>query len=293
LLERLIRGSGTWAIVDAVAPYVAGPLVEREQENHPEIEAVLERWASDDDFWVRRAALLVHLLPLRRGEGDFAGFARHADAMLGETEFFVRKAIGWVLREVGKKRPELVAEWLLPRADRASGVTVREAVKYLAGDDRGAILAAHRGGPGRVAIGDRPGRFRTSLEATTPTLPVVMETEEHDAEHDDPEDTARQVQREPHSEQLPVPAVEADPDQDDRQGRQPSHRRHLQRWVIRRQHLESGVHEREREHGADHDGGGAEVFLAQRPRRRPAGSPAERLVAPPAPQRHAPSSWRL
>jgi len=145
LLERLIRDSHTWALVDALAPSVAGPLVEREEGRHPEVEATLDRWAADEDFWVRRAALLVHLLPLRRGEGDFARFARYADAMLEEREFFVRKAIGWVLRETGKKRPSLVAEWLLPRAARASGVTVREAVKYLGEAERQAILAAYRG----------------------------------------------------------------------------------------------------------------------------------------------------
>jgi 3-methyladenine DNA glycosylase AlkD len=61
--------------------------------------------------------------------------------MLEEREFFIRKAIGWVLRDTSKKRPELVYEWLLPRAVRASGVTVREAVKYLSEDQRAGILA--------------------------------------------------------------------------------------------------------------------------------------------------------
>ncbi len=64
--------------------------------------------------------------------------------MLEEHEFFIRKAIGWTLRETGKKRPELVFAWLLPRAHRASGVTVREAVKYLPEEQRAEILAAAR-----------------------------------------------------------------------------------------------------------------------------------------------------
>lgn len=146
LLERLIREGGTWALVDALAPSVAGPLVEREAERHPEIGAILDRWAADESFWVRRAALLVHLLPLRRGAGDFARFTRYADAMLEERELFVRKAIGWVLREVGRRRPVLVTEWLLPRAGRASGMTVRDAIKYLPAEDRQEILAAYRSG---------------------------------------------------------------------------------------------------------------------------------------------------
>jgi 3-methyladenine DNA glycosylase AlkD len=137
LIERLIRESRTWALVDALAPSVAGPLVER----HPELGSTLDRWAADDDFWVRRAALLALLLPLRRGAGDFERFGRYADAMLGEREFFIRKAIGWVLRETSKQRPELVYEWLVPRAHRASGVTIREAVKYLSEEQRAGILA--------------------------------------------------------------------------------------------------------------------------------------------------------
>lgn len=140
LAERLLREARTWALVDGLATAVMGPLVER----HPGLGAVLDRWAGDEDFWLRRSALLALLVPLRRGEGDFERFARYADAMLGETEFFVRKAIGWVLRDTARRRPGLVATWLGPRAGRASGVTVREAVKPLPAEQRDAILAAYR-----------------------------------------------------------------------------------------------------------------------------------------------------
>jgi 3-methyladenine DNA glycosylase AlkD len=138
LLERLVRESRTWALVDGLAASVAGPLIDR----HPELEAELERWAADPDFWVRRSALLAHPLALRRGEGDFERFARYADAMLEEQEFFIRKAIGWVLRDTSRGRPALVFEWLEPRAHRASGVTLREAVKYLSDGQRQAIQAS-------------------------------------------------------------------------------------------------------------------------------------------------------
>jgi 3-methyladenine DNA glycosylase AlkD len=138
LVERLLREARTWALVDELAAIVAGRLVER----HAELGAVLDRWAADGDFWIRRSALLALLGPLRRGEGDFVRFSRYADLMLGEEEFFIRKAIGWVLRETAKKRPDLVYRWLLPRAARASGVTVREAVKPLSAQQRAAVLAA-------------------------------------------------------------------------------------------------------------------------------------------------------
>jgi 3-methyladenine DNA glycosylase AlkD len=87
---------------------------------------------------------MLLLVPLRRGAGDFERFARYAEEMLEEKEFFIRKAIGWVLRETGKQRPQLVDGWLAPRIDRASGVTVREAVRYLPRARREALTAAHR-----------------------------------------------------------------------------------------------------------------------------------------------------
>jgi 3-methyladenine DNA glycosylase AlkD len=138
MLEEFLRQSGTWALVDEIAPSVVGPLV----VEHPELGHVLDRWAVDEDFWIRRAAMLALLVPLRRGGGDFERFTRYADAQLEDTQFFIRKAIGWILRDTAKRRPDLVFEWLLPRASRASGVTIREAVKPLSSTQRSEILAA-------------------------------------------------------------------------------------------------------------------------------------------------------
>jgi 3-methyladenine DNA glycosylase AlkD len=137
-LERLLREARTWALVDGLAASVVGPLVERD----PGAATVLDRWAVDGDFWIRRSALLALLLALRRGEGDFERFGRYADALLDDKEFFIRKAIGWVLRDTARKRPTMVYEWLLPRAARASGVTLREAVKPLTEAQRRSVLAA-------------------------------------------------------------------------------------------------------------------------------------------------------
>lgn len=138
LIERFLRESRTWALVDGIATSVVGELISR----YPEVCATIDRWAVDDDFWIRRSALLALLGGLRHGEGDFARFSRYADAMLDEQEFFIRKAIGWVLREAAKRRPQLVFDWLLPRAAQVSGVTLREAVKPLSDDQRAAVLAA-------------------------------------------------------------------------------------------------------------------------------------------------------
>jgi 3-methyladenine DNA glycosylase AlkD len=139
LAEDLLRRARTWALVDGLASSVVGKVVSREPDA---MGPVLDRWAVDEDFWLRRSALLALLVPLRAGGGDFERFGRYADAMLEEREFFVRKAIGWVLRDTARRRPDLVAAWLLPRASRASGVTIREAVKPLSEAQRAAVLAA-------------------------------------------------------------------------------------------------------------------------------------------------------
>jgi 3-methyladenine DNA glycosylase AlkD len=140
LLERLVRESRTWALSDGLGASVIAGVVEREPDA---CGPALDRWAGDGDFWIRRTALLALLPALRRGEGDFERFGRYADGMLEEKELFLRKAIGWVLRDTGRKRPDLVADWLAPRLDRVSGLTLREAVKHLPPERRDALLAAY------------------------------------------------------------------------------------------------------------------------------------------------------
>jgi len=140
MIERLARESRTWALLDYLAVDVLGPLVEGDPDGlrHP-----LDRWSTDPDFWVRRASLLAELRPIRHG-APMDRFLQRAERMIEEREFFIRKAIGWVLREAGKRHPHEVVAWLAPRTHRASGVTVREAVKYLPPQDRERLMRAYR-----------------------------------------------------------------------------------------------------------------------------------------------------
>jgi 3-methyladenine DNA glycosylase AlkD len=142
LVEKLLRDSRTWALVDGLAGDVAGAIAELDPAG---AGPILDRWAADPDFWVRRAAILSELKPLRSGAA-FDRFGRHADGMLDEREFFIRKAIGWVLRETAKRRSAEVTAWLAPRTGRASGVTMREAVRYLPKPDAARLMAAYRAG---------------------------------------------------------------------------------------------------------------------------------------------------
>lgn len=149
-LIALVRQSGTWAHVDWLCTRVIGRVLDRE----PAAAQYVRRWARDPDLWVRRAALLVQLEPLRQTRGDFSLFTEVAAPMLEEREFFIRKAIGWVLRETSKKRPELCLQFLLEHGATASALTVREASKHLPPamlDQLGRTTAKRR----RVTAGSR------------------------------------------------------------------------------------------------------------------------------------------
>jgi len=126
-LIQLVRRSANWAHVDWLATKVFGPVVEA----HPELRGELRVWAQDPDFWVRRTALLTQLDALRSGGGDFRLFEEIAAPMLPEKEFFIRKAIGWVLRDMSRKRPELTHRFLLAHREQLSGLTLREGAKHL------------------------------------------------------------------------------------------------------------------------------------------------------------------
>jgi 3-methyladenine DNA glycosylase AlkD len=126
-LETLIRAAGTWALVDPLAGDIAGRIVVRD----PAGWRYVDTWAEDADFWVRRSALLTLLPGIRAARPDRERFDRYATTMLAETEFFIRKAIGWVLRDLSRKDPAYVITWTERHLDTMSGVTFREAVRRL------------------------------------------------------------------------------------------------------------------------------------------------------------------
>jgi 3-methyladenine DNA glycosylase AlkD len=124
-LIGLVRASGCWAHVD----WLATKIVPHALPDAP--HKLMRAWARDDDLWVRRTALLAQLDTLRAGGGDFALFTELALPMLDDKEFFIRKAIGWVLRDTSKRRPELVADLVRAHGHAMSGLTRREAVRRL------------------------------------------------------------------------------------------------------------------------------------------------------------------
>ena len=83
---------------------------------------------------MRRSAILALLPGIRCRQPDLDRFERYAVPMLAEKEFFIRKAIGWVLREFAKRYPAWVAAWTAAHSTEMSGVTFREATRCLPSD---------------------------------------------------------------------------------------------------------------------------------------------------------------
>ncbi|MET9254567.1 DNA alkylation repair protein [Streptomyces sp. NPDC003717] len=153
LFEALLRQCRSWGHVDLLAPFVVGRLLPR----HPGLEEAVRRWAADPGQWVRRGGVLSFLMVLRE-EDDFPRwfpvFAEVAEPLLTDERFFVRKAVGWALREGTKHHPDRVADWLAERLPRLSGLTLREASRRLPEPRRAHLAAAHadlhRRGRGRA-----------------------------------------------------------------------------------------------------------------------------------------------
>ncbi|MGK5550559.1 DNA alkylation repair protein [Actinomadura kijaniata] len=138
--ERLVRASVSWVYVDVLADKVVGALVLR----FPEPAGTLDRWVADPWMWIRRASLLALLPGIRAGAPDRERLSRYGEALIGEREFFVRKALGWVLRELSKRDPAWVRDWTAAHLGEMSGVTFREAVRRLPERDAAALTAAYR-----------------------------------------------------------------------------------------------------------------------------------------------------
>ena len=105
---------------------------------------VLDAWVVDPDFWIRRSAVLALRSAVRRGDQVDRLFD-YAETLLPDQEFFVRKAVGWVLREVAPRHPREVSVWLREHIDEISLIALREALRKLAdGDEIRALYDARR-----------------------------------------------------------------------------------------------------------------------------------------------------
>lgn len=124
VVRELIEAKSWWDTVDTLATDTVGPLVLR----HPELVASMDAWVAEDGLWIIRTALLHQLTYKQRTDtGRLFGYcARQA----GHPDFFVRKAIGWALRQYARTDPAAVAAFVA--ATPLSALSRREALRHIA-----------------------------------------------------------------------------------------------------------------------------------------------------------------
>ena len=127
VLDSMIRQCVTWDHLDGLAVHIVGRILEHD----PSVSEYLVRWSEDENFWVRRAALLSQVVLFRKGHGDRELFFSMASSMLGEREFFIRKALGWAIREMSRGNPKAAYAFLMQIKGTAAGLTLREGAKHL------------------------------------------------------------------------------------------------------------------------------------------------------------------
>jgi 3-methyladenine DNA glycosylase AlkD len=128
--EEMIAGGAWWDICDDISGHALARLLDAYPST---LKPQLRRWARGDDLWLRRAAILCQrrlksgfdawllydcILP-SIGDGRFAG------------EFFIRKGVGWALRERAYSAPDEVRAFCRAYRDQLAPLTLREALRVV------------------------------------------------------------------------------------------------------------------------------------------------------------------
>lgn len=125
LFEKLLRSATNWDTVDWLASNLIGKLVYK----YRHFEKELWKWSKDDNFWVRRASLLSHLK--HKEKTNIKLLSQTILKLAHEKEFFIRKAIGWVLRQYSYTDPIWVSQFVERYENKLSGLSKREALKAI------------------------------------------------------------------------------------------------------------------------------------------------------------------
>jgi 3-methyladenine DNA glycosylase AlkD len=126
LYERLIREGAWWDFVDVIAIHLVGTVL---LDDRRPTQKMLDHFVQDEDMWIRRTAILAH--NRHKEETDAAKLFKHCLLLAPEKEFFIRKAIGWALREYAYTAPQAVRRFVKENNEQLSPLSVREALKRI------------------------------------------------------------------------------------------------------------------------------------------------------------------
>ncbi len=124
MFEEMIVSGAWWDLVDAIATHHLGDVLRADRVR---MSKLMRRWSRDNDMWKRRAAILSQIRFKR--DTDLALLYDCIEPNLSDTRFFIRKAIGWALRQYAWVDPREVTRYVNEHRERLSGLSVREALK--------------------------------------------------------------------------------------------------------------------------------------------------------------------
>lgn len=123
LLEDLIRTKSWWDSVD----FLGGTMVGLYFKKYPdERKFRIQNWDASQNMWLQRSILIFQLR--YKNDTDVALLFNYCHKYAHRKEFFIRKAIGWALRELAKTQDEKVICFV--RETNLSGLSKREALKH-------------------------------------------------------------------------------------------------------------------------------------------------------------------
>ncbi|NQT77531.1 MAG: DNA alkylation repair protein [Bacteroidetes bacterium] len=124
LYERLITDSSWWDSIDLIAPSLVGYHFQQYPEERIDY---IDKWIASENIWLQRSCILFQLK--YKSETDTRLLRSIILKLKDSKEFFIRKAIGWILREYSKTDPGFVVRFV--QSHELSGLSHREALKWL------------------------------------------------------------------------------------------------------------------------------------------------------------------
>ena len=123
-LKEYILTKSWWDSVDGFHRII-GDIALRDES----VNSILLEWSLDDNFWLRRIAICHQLL--RKNNTNTNLLEEIIINNLNQNEFFINKAIGWVLRDYSKTNSKWVIDFINKHKDNMSNLSIKEASKYL------------------------------------------------------------------------------------------------------------------------------------------------------------------
>jgi 3-methyladenine DNA glycosylase AlkD len=125
-MEWFVVNNSWWDSVDVVAP----KLMSRYFKEFPiERNQKVEEWIASENIWLIRSAILFQLK--YKKETDLAFLFKLILRVSHTKEFFIYKAIGWILRENAKTNPRLITEFIETNQNKLSNLSIREGLKHI------------------------------------------------------------------------------------------------------------------------------------------------------------------